>query len=181
MNATLLNSRTASAGFRRAVLLGLLGAFMMSIVVVNAVSSTNLGSQTLKLARETFSDDADVAVFAKQILKIKNSDVASPAGDTTPGVEAAAGLPQINNNLIKNNYAYEFEVKEAANNSWQSGENFKIEVYMDDGTTTSLLATLYTKQVDLVDDGAIEGVTVVVDNGQSNAIGDIFSIVITRQ
>ena len=65
--------------------------------------------------------------------------------------------------------------------SWQSGENFKIEVWMDDGTTNDLIATLYTKQVDLVDDASIEGVKVVASSGSSNVVGDLFTIVITRQ
>ncbi|MEE9249379.1 MAG: hypothetical protein V3U79_11900 [Dehalococcoidia bacterium] len=46
---------------------------------------------------------------------------------------------------------------------------------------TSLIATLYTKQVDLVDDGAVEGVTVQAGSGSTTLLGDVFSIVITRQ
>ncbi|MEE9248980.1 MAG: hypothetical protein V3U79_09820 [Dehalococcoidia bacterium] len=181
MNAALQTQGIASAGFRRAVIFGLIGALLMGIMVVNAVTSTDLGSQSIRLGRETFSDDTDVSVASQRIFKLKNADVAGPAGDTTPGVEAASGLPQVNNNLTRNDYAYEFVVQEAALDSFQSGENFKIEVYMDDGTTNSLLATLYTKQVDLVDDGTFEGVTVVVNSGLSSVVGDTFSIVITRQ
>ena len=66
-------------------------------------------------------------------------------------------------------------------NSWQSGENFRIEVWMDDGTTNDLIATLYAKQVDLVDDASIEGVKVVASSGSANIVGDVFSIVISRQ
>ena len=44
---------------------------------------------------------------------------------------------------------------------------FKIAVYMDDGTTNSLIATLYMKQ-DAVDDASGEGVTVMANTGLNN-------------
>ena len=150
-------------------------------MMVNAVTTINLGSGSIRLGRETFSDDTDVTAVSQRIFKLRNADVAGPAGDSAAGVEAASGLPQVNNNLTRNKYAYEFVVQEAALNSFQSGENFKIEVYMDDGTTNSLISTLYMKQVTLVDDGSIEGVTVVVDTGLSKTVGNTFSLVITRQ
>jgi hypothetical protein len=71
-------------------------------------------------------------------------------------------------------------LKEAAANSLQAGENFKIEVYRDDGSSTSLVATLYMKQ-DTVDDASVEGVTVQAYTGLTDVLGDVFSIVITRQ
>ena len=148
----------------------------MSITMVSTVTSTDItpaGGGGISLARETFSDDTDVVVTYKRIFKIKTADIASPVGDTALGIEASSAIPQINNDLQRNNYAYEFEVKEAALTSWQSGENFKIEVWMDDGSTNNLLGTLYTKQVDLVDDASIEGVKVVTST--------VFSIIITRQ
>ncbi len=177
MNETLKN-RIVSAGFRRAILLALIGAVMMSLTVAYTVSSTNLGNRGLTLAYETFSDDADVVVASKRIFKQRSN--AAAAGESAPGVEASSALPQVNNALQKNKWAYEFEVKEAAANSFQSGENFKIEVYMDDGTTNDLLATLYMKQ-DTVDDGNVEGVTVTVNTGEGKVVGDVFSIIITRQ
>ena len=183
MNASLKN-RIASKAFRQAMLLGLIGALLTGITMVSTVTSTDIGPTGgggISLARETFSDDADVVVSYKRIFKIGNADAASPVGDTAPGVEATSAIPQINNNLQRNRYAYEFEVKEALADSWQSGENFKIEVWMDDGTTNNLLATLYTKQVDLVDDAIIEGVKVVASSGSINILGDVFSIVISRQ
>ncbi|MEE9198671.1 MAG: hypothetical protein V3U26_02615, partial [Dehalococcoidia bacterium] len=175
-----LTSRIASAGFRRAILLGLIGAILTGFMMAYAVTNTNLGSQSLKLGRETFSDDTDVVIAAKRIFKLKNADAGPAVGDSAPGLEVVDTLPQINNALVRNNYAYEFEVKEAAVTSWQSGENFKIEVYMDDGSTTSLLATLYTQQGS-VDDATVEGVTVTVDTGQTTIVGDSFSMVVSRQ
>lgn len=179
MNASLRN-RIGSAALPRAILFGLIGASVMGVMVVNAVTSTNLGNGSIKLGKETFSDDADVVVTSKRIFKLSNADAGPASGDSAPGVEATSGLPQVNNALVKNKYAYEFEMKEAALTSWQSGENFKIEVYMDDGTTNSLLATLYSQQ-GTVDDGNVEGVTVTVNTGDANIVGDLFSIIITRQ
>lgn len=174
-----LTKRIASAGLRRAILLGLVGALVIGVVVANAVTSTTLGGGGLTLAKESFSDDADVAVASKRIFK-QGSTVAA-VGDSAPGLEATDTLPQVTNGKGAGaEYAYEFEVKEAAVNSWQIGENFKIEVYMDDGTTTSLLATLYTQQ-GTVDDVNVEGVTVTAFTGLANALGNVFSIIITRQ
>ena len=183
MNAS-LKYRIASKAFRQAMLFGLIGALLTGITMVSTVTSTDIspaGGGGISLARETFSDDTDVVVSYKRIFRITNAEVASPVGESAPGVEATSAIPQINNNLQRQQYAYEFEVKEALVDSWQSGENFKIEVWMDDGTTNDLIATLYTKQVDLVDDASIEGVKVVASSGSSNVVGDLFTIVITRQ
>ena len=172
--------RIAPAGLRRAILFGVVGAFLMGFMVVNTITSNNLGSNNIKLGKEGFSDDADLVISAKQIYKLTTADAGPAVGDSAPGGESTSALPRINNALVKNKYAYEFEVKEAAVDSLQSGENFKIEVYMDDGTTTSLIATLYMKQ-DTVDDGSVEGVTVTANTGLPNVVGDLFSIIITRQ
>ena len=173
-----LGNRIASAALRRAVLFGLIGAFVMGFMVVNTVATDNLGNTTLKLAKETFSNDADVAITSQRVYKA--STTVSATGDTPIGNEATASLPQINNAIQKSKWAYEFVMQEVTVDSWQSGENFKIEVYMDDGTTNDLIATLYSKQVN-VDDGSIEGVTVVANTGPGNILGDLFSIVISRQ
>ena len=171
--------RIGPAGFRRAILFGVVGAFLMGFMVVNTITSNNLGSNSIKLGKEGFSDDADLVVSAKQIYKLTSADAGPPVGEGAPGGESTSALPRINNALVKNKWAYEFEVKEAAVDSLQSGENFKIEVYMDDGST-SPIATLYMKQ-DTVDDGSVEGVTVTANTGSANVVGDLFSIIITRQ
>ncbi len=178
MNTTTRN-RIASAGFRRAILFALMGALVMGVVVANTVTSTSLGSGLIKLGNETFSDDTDVAVSPKRIFKLKNADAGPASGDSAPGVAITNALPQVNNTLVRNNYAYEFEVKEASADTLGVGEDLKIEVYMDDGSTTSLLATLYTQGA--TGDATVKGVTVTVDTGLTNALGDAFSVVITRQ
>ena len=167
-----------STRVKRAIFLGVAGALVMSVGVVTTVTSSNLGTSNIKLATESFIDDPDVSVTAVGVLK--NGANAGAAGTSAPGVEGNATLPAVNNALTKNNYAYRFEVKESTIAAWQLGENFKIEVYGDDGATTSLLATLYTQQ-GTVDDSNAEGVTVTVDLGSSSTIHDAFDIVITRQ
>ena len=111
---------------------------------------------------------------------LKSGANAAAAGTSAPGIESNDILPAVNNALTKNNYAYRFEMKESGATTWQLGENFKIEVYGDDGATITLLATVYTQQA-TVDDANVEGVTVTVDLGSSSTIHDAFDIVITRQ
>lgn len=182
MNASLEN-RSASTAFRQAMLLGLIGALLTGFMVVSTMTSTNIGpagGSAIRLVNEAFSNDTDVDVSYQRIFKLATADVASPVGDTAPGLEATSAIPQVNNNLVRNKFAYQITVKEAAVNSWQSGENFKIDIWEDNGTTNSLIATLYTKQL-VVDDASIEGVKVVASNGSATVVGNVFKIVITRQ
>ena len=163
---------------KRALFLGVAGALVMSVGVVTTVTSTNLGTSNIKLATESFTDDPDVSVVAVGVLK--SGANAAAAGTSAPGIESNDILPAVNNALTKNNYAYRFEMKESGATTWQLGENFKIEVYGDDGATITLLATVYTQRA-TVDDANVEGVTVTVDLGSSSTIHDAFDIVITRQ
>ena len=176
-----LRLRIAPAGLRRAFLFGLIGAVLTGFMVANAVTTTNLGTTSISLDRETFSDDPDVFVTAQRIFKAINPQAGPPIGDTQPGIEATTALPLVQNTIVKKEFVFEFELKETAVDSFSAEENFKIEVYMDDGTSTSLIATLYMRQQDLVDDGAVEGVLVRASSGLTDVIGDVFSIVISRQ
>ena len=180
MNAVLLTRGIASAGYRRAVVFGLIGALLMGIMVVNAVTTTNLGTESIRLGRETFSDDTDVTVVSQRIFEITTADEALATGDTAPGVEASNLMPQVNTDLEAGNKAYQFEVKEATATSWQVGENFKIKVFIDEGGGPTIIETLYTKQ-DTVNDAAVEGVLVTPDSSNQDVIGQVFSIVITQQ
>lgn len=175
---TSLMSRYGTGALTRATLLGLAGAFLAGLMVVNTVGSTDLGSSSVKLAVETFTDDPDVAITTVGVLKIPSN--ASAIGGSGPGVEATSAIPAVNNATTKNNYAYRFEIKESGVAAWQSGENFLVEIYGDDGSTTSLLATLYIQQ-SIVDDVSIEGVAVTVDVGSSTIVPDSFDIIVTRQ
>lgn len=167
-------------GHGQAILLGIIVMFLMSVVVVNTITLSNLGTSTIKVYKDSFSDDPDLVLVSKKLRKVANAEAGPAVGDSAPGVESSSALPRVNNILKQNKYAYEFEVKEATVNSFQAGENFKIEVYMNDGTTNSLVATLYMKQ-DTVDDTSVEGVTVMADTASNNIVGDLFSIVVTRQ
>ena len=171
-----ITARFGATALRRALLFGVIGAILTSFMVAQAVTSTNLGSSTVKLAFETFSDDADVTVTAVGIGLVSSNTAA--AGDTAPGVEIVDTLPAVNNALTKNNYFYRFNVQESGVATLQSAENLKIELYGDDGTTTSLLATLYTQQV-TVDDVNVEGAQVTVDVGST--VHDTYDIVVSRQ
>ena len=173
-----LIAKAGSTALKRALLLGVIGAVLTGFIAAQAVTSTNLGNGSVKLATESFSDDADVSVVGKGIMVVASN--ASALGGSAPGVEMDNTLPAVRTALTKNNYAYEFEVKEAAVTSFQSGENLKIEVYGDDGTTTTLLATLYTQQ-GTVDDVNVEGVTVTVDLASTSIVHDNFDIIVTRQ
>ena len=80
MNAALQTQGIASAGYRRAVVFGLIGALLMGIMVVSALTTTNLGTESIRLGRETFSDDTDVSVTSQRIFKLKNADQALANG-----------------------------------------------------------------------------------------------------
>jgi hypothetical protein len=172
-------SRVTPSALRWAILLGVIGALFTGFMLVNTVTSTSLGTSDVKLANETFSDDSDITLVRKGIKLVQTTTAA--VGTSAPGqVEITSALPAVNNALTQNNYAYEFEVKESGVTTLQSDENLKIEVYGDDGTTTTLLATLYTRQA-TVDDASVEGVTVTVDLGSATTAHDDFDIVVTRR
>ena len=151
---------------------------LFSVAVVSTVTSSSLGSSSIKLFAETFTDDSSVTIVGKAITKASGNVAAN--GTSPPGVEAAVGNPKANNALAKRNFVYAFDVEETSADSWQLGDRFEVDVYMDDGVSTTLLATVYIKQ-DAVDDASIEGVAVEVDTGSSQVLGNAFSAVITRQ
>lgn len=172
-------SRVTPSALGWAILLGVIGALFTGFMVVNTVTSSSLGNGNVKLANETFSDDGDITVVRKGI-KLVQANSSGATGDSAPGVEITSPFSAVNNDLIQNNYAYEFEVKEFGDATLQSGEDLKIQVYGDDGSSTTLLATLYTQQ-GTVDDVSVEGVTVTVDLGSATTVHDDFDIVVTRQ
>ncbi len=169
-----------STAMGRALIFGVIAALLTSggITIATTVTSGDLGTSSVKLTGQTFSDDADVTVTAVGV--IVNGSTGSAAGDSAPGVEVTSSLPAVNNALTKGNYAYKVQVKEASATSFQLGENLKIEVYGDDGSTTSLLATHYTQQ-STVDDANVEGVTVTTDLGSSSTIHSSFDVIVSRQ
>ncbi len=172
-----LTMRFGATALKRALILGVLGALLTGFTVANTVTSTSLGSGSVKLANEVFTDDGDVAVAAVGVLKVSAN--AAAVGDSPTGVAIALGLPAVNNTLTKNNFAYRFEVKESSADTLIAGEDLKIEVYGDDGSTTTLLATLYTQGATA--DTNVKGVTATVDLGSSTIIHNSFDIVVTRQ
>ena len=63
--------------------------------------------------------------------------------------------------------------------SWGVGENFKVEVYFDDGTGNQLAGTLYIKQ-DTADDSLIEKAEFKMDLGITQ-LPNSFETIVTRQ
>lgn len=174
-------TRFGTTALKRALLLGIVGALLTGFMVVNTLTSTSIspaGGSGIKLAYQPFTDDADVSVVSKGVLVVGAN--AAAAGTTAPGVEVTIGLAAVNNTLTKDNYAYRFEVKESGVNTLTAAENLKIEIYGDNGTTTTLITTLYAQQA-TVDATTVEGVTATVDLGSATVIYDNFDIVVTRQ
>ncbi len=160
------------------VVLGVMWTILQSFVVADAFSVTGSGDVAFR-GSETFGDDPDVVVTSEgiQIISLPTAAV----GDNAPGVEVTSAVPAVNNALTQNNLAYRFRVKEKAPGSWKAGEQFRIEVYgAYNGSTTSLLATLYVQQ-SKADDMKVEGVTATIDGGSSNSFPDGFDIIVTRQ
>ena len=166
-------SRQARVGWALLILAAIAAA---AIADVGAQDSINLGSIDYALESQTFVGnglEGLVAVRQKAIVLSSNG----PAKGTSPlGVEARANLPPAQTALVSNNYEFTFEMKEVAASSWQSGDNFRIDV-SGNGT---LLGTVYSKQ-GVIDDNVIEGVTVHIDSGSTDKYLYAWSIVISRQ
>lgn len=179
-------SRFGATTLKRALLLGVIGAMLTSYMVVNTVSSSDItpaGGGAIKLASQTFSDDTQITVVSNGIKIVPSTD-SSPVGDTLGGeVEATSSLPEVTTAVTKGNYAYEFEIKESSAADWaetDGTDDLKVEVYGDNGSTTTLLATFYIKQ-GVLEGGSVEGVTGTVDLGSSSTIYNTFDVVITHQ
>ena len=172
-----LTTRFGATALKQAFIFGMIGALLMRVVVVQSVSSTTLGSGSLKLDTQSYSDDSAVTIAAKGIKVIGSTD-GTPGGTTSPGTAVSSSLPEVTTAVTKNNYAYVFEVKESGDNTLTGSETYKIEVYGDNGITTSLLATFYMNQAS-AEALAVEGVTATVDVGSST--DNSYDIVVTKQ
>ena len=170
-------ARYGGTAVKRALLMGVIGALLTSFIVVNTVTSSSLGTTSLSLATETFSADANLSITALGVMKVASN--AGAIGNTSPGVDVTSGADTIQNGQTKNNYAYQFTVAEALVGSLTTGDEYKLEVWGDDGTTTSLLATLFFQQT-TEEGAAVEDVTVIVDLASSTTIHDSFDIVATK-
>ena len=172
-----LTRRFGATAVKRALLLGVIGALLSGFMVAQAVTTTNLGTTTVSLAAQTFADDTTVTIASLGISVIGAND-GTPVGDTSPGVSITSALPEVTTAVTKNNYAYVFEVKESGVATLTATEQYKIDLYGDDGTTTTLLATFFMQQAS-PEAGAVEGVTATVDVGAT--VHDSYDIVVTLQ
>jgi predicted tellurium resistance membrane protein TerC len=110
-----LTNRFGTTAFKRALLLGIVAAFLMSFTVAQTLTTTSQSS-TVFLGGESFTADADVSLVWKGLSKAGSNQTA--LGDTAPGIEATTGLAAVRTAIVKNNYVYAFEVKEALVASW---------------------------------------------------------------
>lgn len=167
------------------VLVGMIMAFVSSIgVVFSAIQADNLdpdgNPENVRLGVNSFVQDTSVTLERLGIFI--NTGTTAAVGDSAPGVEATTSFATVNNAGVLDNYAYQFRVKESSVAAWSAGTKFRIRVFGYDsaGPTSTLLATLYAQQ-SVVDDLAIEGITVTVDLGMSTAIHDSFDIIVQPQ
>lgn len=100
MNA--LTMRFGATALKRALLLGVIGALLSGFMVAQAVTSTNLGTTTVKLAAQTFADDTAVTIVSLGVNVIGTTD-GTPVGDTSPGVAVTSALPEVTTAVNKNN------------------------------------------------------------------------------
>ena len=169
MNAAMLG-RLGETAFKRAMVLGIIGAAMISIVTVTTLTAQNLGSGTVDLGNATFATDGDTDVTA-QGIKI---NTAAAAADAT---EEATTSPYgaLNNTLVAGEYAYVFDVFENGASTWAASQTYTIEVWETTGGTTTSLGTYNTTQAA---DPGVEGVTVTLNLG--SVVPDEFDIIITK-
>ena len=136
------------------------------ITVVSTVAAVDLGTIFINTDNRSFDQitlSEPGVIVGNQLTALAGVNAAA-SGNTSPGVEATNTLPSINTALVSSSYSYKFEVKEARADSFQAGDNFKIEVFKN----AALIGTLYMRQ-DSVDDASVEGVTVEVDLGPSSS------------
>ena len=182
----LLNGLTMnSALLQKALVVAVVTALVAGTAgVYTAISATDLapapGDESIAPGVNSFIADPDV-VFANADVSTVGSSGAA-VGDSPAGIEATSALPAVNNALTADNYSYTFEMAESANTDWQAGESFRIRVYGYDsaGPTNTLFATLYAQQA-VIDDAAIDGVTVTVDTGVNASVFDNYDVIIDRQ
>ncbi len=168
---------------KRGILLAAFATLLASVgVTYAAITATDLaptpGDEAVLLGLNTFVADPDTE-FASADIAISIAS-ASAAGDSQPGVEADSTLPAVNNPVTRGNYGYTFVVRETSNTAWGADEDRRVRIWSDDGTTTTLEATLYIRQA-TVDGGAIDGVTLTIDLGSTTTIDDRYDIVVDLQ
>ena len=94
-------------------------------------------------------------------------------------MDVTSAAASIQNAQTKNNYAYQFTVAEAAVGSLTTGDKYKLQVWGDNGSTTSLLATLYFQQTS-EESSAVADVTVPIDLASPPAdIGALDGLMLT--
>ena len=120
-------------GLKRTAVLGLVGALLMTGVVVGYanISATDVGpgNDEVSLNVQTFVDDTEVTVDNAALGIVSSTGAA--VGDSTGGAveTVVAAYAAVNNALTADNYSYAFDMHETTNNDWATGEKFRIRVF----------------------------------------------------
>ena len=184
--ATTATARRPSSQIRRriAAVVLLVALVYSGVAIGQALTATDLGNsgtESIRLERETFANGLEDIIDVDNHELVLQVGDETALGDTPPGVEAKrVPYAAVRTNLTDGNYTYTFDMHELAIGSWQSGDDFTIQVYGFDGVDTSLLGTLYTKQ-NAVYPNDLEGAVVSIDSGSTDQYALTFSIVISRQ
>jgi len=184
--ATTATARRPSGQVRRriAALVALVALVYSGVAIGQALTATDLGNsgtESIRLERETFANGLEDIIDADNHQLVLQVGDETALGDTPPGIEAKrVPYATVRTNLTDGNYTYTFGMHEHTVGSWQSGDDFTIQVYGWDGASSNLLGTLYTKQ-NAVYPNDLEGAVVSVDSGSTDQYALTYSIVLSRQ
>ena len=154
--------------------------FMAFIVIVSVAGVATLSVATTttatSLRAESFVADSATTVENSGISKAP-ATVSATGQARASAVDAATNVTAtiVNGALTKDNFTYQFEVKESGIATWGSAREYRIEVFGDG----ALIATLFIKNSP-ADASNIEGVTGKVDIGGGPTLPDAMTITVQK-
>lgn len=157
---------------KRAFILGVIGAFIISFMVVNAITAESLSSGSIKLGNATFAVDADTTVTATGIVV----NTAAVSSDNSEEATIAA-FGALNNALTAGDYSYAFDVFESGVDTWLASQTYTIRVWETTSGVTTSLGTYNTVQGTAVA-ATVEGVTITLNLGST--VPDEFDIIVDK-
>ena len=151
------------------------GVIVTSVAGVSALAVTSTSTSITLQAEAVTADTANTTVDNEVFTK--SSAVVSAAGtcSASPVTATIATFAAVNDALAVNDWVYQFDVKEAGNNTWVASQKYKIEVYGDG----ALLTTLHLTMPGTVDTLNPEGVTAKVSLG-ATSVPDNTSVQVTK-
>ena len=154
--------------------------FMAFIVIVSVAGVATLSVATTttaaSLTAESFVADSATTVENTGISKA-SANVSATGQTRGAAIDAGTDVAgtAVNGALTKDNFTYQFEVKESGIATWGSAREYRIEVFGDG----SLLATLFIKNSP-ADVNNVEGVTGKVDIGGGPTLPDAMTITVQK-